>query len=113
LATVCFYVPKSGPGKCCQLPAFESSQLCILQWADKGKHIYHMQGSPSPVELSTGWLLVHPRQSPMLPLWRSPKPVDQAAEEQYAFWCSFRLFTSATQWGSLGFEVLGLGTFCF
>lgn len=108
-----FSVPTSGPGKCCQPPASESSQLHILQWVDKGKHIWPVLGSPSPVELWTGWLPVHPRQSPMLPLWRSPKPVEQAAEEQCALCCSLRLCTSVTKWGSLGFEVLGFGYFLF
>ena len=106
-------VPKSGPGKYCQLPAFESPQLRILQWMDKDKHIWPVLGSLSPVELSTVWLLVHPRQNPMLPPWRCPESVEQAAEEQCALWCSLRLCSSVTQWGSLGFEVLGFGYFLF
>lgn len=42
------------------------------------------------------WLLVSPRQSPMIPLQRSPKPVQQAVKEQCGLWCSLRLCTSVT-----------------
>lgn len=63
-----FSVPKSGPGKGYQLPAYESSELRILQWVNRDKHFCLVLGSLSPVDTSTVWLLVHPRRRPMLPL---------------------------------------------